>query len=42
MVDKEDDMNATLEGSDALSPMDLSLPRSKGIVLGFWLVTGLF
>jgi hypothetical protein len=34
-------MNATLEGS-ALSPMDLSLPRSKGIVIGFWLVTALF
>jgi hypothetical protein len=42
MVDKEDDMNATLEPSDALSPTDLSLPRSKCIVLGFWLVTGLF
>jgi hypothetical protein len=34
-------MNATLEGS-ALSPMDLSLPRSKGMVIGFWLVTALF
>ena len=34
-------MNATVEGS-ALSPMDLSLPRSKGIVIGFWLVTALF
>jgi hypothetical protein len=34
-------MNATLEGS-ALSPMDLSLTRSKGIVIGFWLVTALF
>ena len=35
-------MNATFEGSGALSPMDLSLPRSKGIVIGFWLVTALF
>ena len=35
-------MNATLEGSGALSPMDLSLPRSKGIVIGFWTVTALF
>ena len=35
-------MNATLEGSGALSPMGLSLPRSKGIVIGFWLVTALF
>ena len=38
-------MNVTLEGNSALSPMDLSLPRSKGIVIaswGFWTVTGLF
>jgi DoxX-like family len=35
-------MNATLEGSGALSPMHLSMPRSKGIVIGFWLVTALF
>jgi DoxX-like family len=35
-------MNATVEGSGALSPMGLSLPRSKGIVIGFWLVTALF
>src|ERR687887_141251 len=35
-------MNVTLEGSGALSHMDLSLPRSKGIVIGFWIVTALF
>ena len=35
-------MNATAEGSGALSPMDLSLPRSKGMVIGFWAVTALF
>lgn len=34
-------MNATLEGSAAVSPMDLSLTRSRGIVIGFWAVTGL-
>ena len=28
--------------SGALSPMDLALPRSKGIVIGFWIVTALF
>jgi hypothetical protein len=42
MVTKEDDMNVTLERSGALSPMDLSLPRSKGIAIGFWTVTALF
>src|SRR5947209_8288613 len=26
----------------ALSPTDLSMPRSKGIVVGFWIVTALF
>jgi hypothetical protein len=26
----------------ALSPTDLSVPRSKGIVVGFWAVTALF
>lgn len=26
----------------ALSPPDLSIPRSKGIVVGFWIVTALF
>ena len=35
-------MNVTIEASGALSPMDLSLPRSKGIVIGFWAVTALF
>ena len=35
-------MNATLEGSSTLSPMDLSLTRSKSIVIGFWTVTALF
>ena len=34
-------MNATVEGS-TLSPMYLSMPRSKGIVIGFRLVTALF
>ena len=33
-------MNVTLEG--AVSPMDLSLLRSKGIVIGFRTVTALF
>ena len=32
----------TLEGTGTLSPMDLSMPRSKGIVIGFWIVTALF
>ena len=35
-------MNLTVEGSGALSPVDLSLLRSKGIVIGFWIVTALF
>jgi hypothetical protein len=35
-------MNATLEGSSTLSPMDLSMTRSKAIVIGFWTVTALF
>jgi hypothetical protein len=35
-------MNMTLEGRGALSPLDLSLPRSRGIVIGFWTVTSLF
>jgi hypothetical protein len=35
-------MNVTVEGSNAVSPMGLSLPRSKGIVIGFWTVTALF
>ena len=35
-------MNATLESSRALSPVDLIMPRAKGIVIGFWIVTALF
>ena len=35
-------MNVTLEGSGALSPVDLSIPRSSGIVIGFWIATALF
>ena len=35
-------MNVTIEGSSALSPMHLSMPRSKAIVIGFWTVTALF
>jgi hypothetical protein len=35
-------MNLTLEDSGALSPVNLSLPRSTGIVIGFWIVTALF
>jgi hypothetical protein len=38
---KEDDMNLTAERSTP-SPLDLSLPRSKGIVIGFWTFTTLF
>jgi hypothetical protein len=35
-------MNVTFEGSKALPVMDLSIPRSRGIAIGFWTVTGLF
>ena len=35
-------MDVTVEGSRALSHLDLSLPRAKGIVIGFWTVTALF
>jgi hypothetical protein len=35
-------MNTTVEGSATLSTMNLSIPRSKGIVIGFWSVTALF
>ena len=35
-------MNATLESTAALSPLDLSVSRPKGIVIGFWTVTALF
>ena len=34
-------MNLTLESTGALSSMTLSMPRSKGIVVGFWIVTAL-
>jgi hypothetical protein len=42
MVTTEDDMNVTLEGTRALSHIDLSLHRSRGTVVGFWSVTALF
>jgi hypothetical protein len=35
-------MNLTLEGTATLSPMDLSIPRSKRLVIGFWIITALF
>jgi hypothetical protein len=35
-------MNVTVEGSATLSPVDLSLPRSKAMAIGFWTVTALF
>ena len=35
-------MNVTADGSGGLAAMDLSLPRAKGIVIGFWMVTVLF
>ena len=35
-------MDATLEGSRALSPMDLTMPRSKAIAIAYWTVTALF
>jgi hypothetical protein len=35
-------MNVTLEGSRTFSPLNLSIPRSKGIVIAFWIVTALF
>ena len=34
-------MNVTLADSGALSRVDLSLPRSKAMVIGFWTVTTL-
>jgi hypothetical protein len=39
---KEDDMNITVQPTSAVSPRDLSLPRHKAIVIGFWTVTALF
>ena len=35
-------MNVTLESSRTVSPINLSVPRYKGIVIGFWIVTALF
>ena len=35
-------MNVTLEGSRTFSLLNLSIPRSKGIGIGFWIVTALF
>ena len=35
-------MNVIVEGSGTLSSAGLSMPRSRGIVIGFWLVTALF
>jgi hypothetical protein len=35
-------MNVIGQRSGAVSTMDLSLPRYKGIVIGFWTVTALF
>jgi len=34
-------MNATL-AAGTLSPVDVTLPRSKGLVIGFWTVTAIF
>jgi hypothetical protein len=42
MVAREDDMNVTLEANRALSPMDLSTPRTKALAFGFWAATALF
>jgi DoxX-like family len=35
-------MNVTVGDSGTLSSVDLRLPRAKGIVIGFWIVTVLF
>jgi hypothetical protein len=35
-------MNVTVGNSGALTPMGLSMRRSKAIVVGFWIVTALF
>lgn len=35
-------MNVTPGGSGALSTVDLSIPRSKTIVIGYWIATLLF
>jgi hypothetical protein len=35
-------MNMTVEANGAVSAMNLSIPRSRGIAIGFWTVTALF
>ena len=35
-------MNLTFEGTSAIPAFNLSVPRSKGIAIGFWTVTALF
>jgi hypothetical protein len=35
-------MNLTFENSSAIPAIDLSIPRSRGIVIAFWTVTALF
>ncbi len=35
-------MNVTLEGTGALRLTDLSIPRAKGIAIGFWIATAFF
>ena len=35
-------MNVTVEDRGILSPMDVSMPRSRGIVIGYWTATALF
>ena len=37
----EDDMNVTVDRPAPLSSINLSLPRAKGIVIGFWIATAL-
>jgi hypothetical protein len=34
-------MNVTVERAEAVSPLGLSVPRSRGIVIGFWVATAL-
>jgi hypothetical protein len=34
-------MDLTLDGRGAVSPMGLTVPRYKGVVIGFWIVTTL-
>jgi hypothetical protein len=35
-------MSVTVQDAGALSSLDLSLPRRRGIAIGFWMVTALF